>query len=353
MLSATLYRKYRPSNWSEVVGQEAVVEGLSASLKLGRISHAYLFSGSRGTGKTSVARIFARELGVGVHDTYEIDAASNTGVDDVRALNESVRVLPFESKYKVYIIDEVHMLSKSAFNALLKTLEEPPAHVVFILATTEAAKLPETVVSRCQTFEFRKPSLPIIAKLIADVAKKEGFSLEPSSAELVALLSDGSFRDAYGILQKVITTSSDKKISAEEVERIAGAPRGAIIDKFIVGIDERDSNKALEAVAEAGKNNVDMKAFLKLALRKIRFVLLLKYAKDLKERIASEVPKQELELLQKLAAKTDSGISSAAVLELLNAYDHLGFSSIPELPIELAVMKITNLSAIFGAGSKK
>jgi len=253
-----------------------------------------------------------------------------------------MRVLPFESKYKVYIIDEVHMLSKSAFNALLKTLEEPPAHVVFILATTEAAKLPETVVSRCQIFEFRKPSLPIIAKLIAEVAKKEGFALEPSSAELVALLSDGSFRDAYGILQKVITTSSDKKVSADEVERIAGAPRGAIIDKFIVGLDEFNANKALEAVAEAGKNNVDMKAFLKLALRKIRFVLLLKYAKDLKERIANEVPKQELELLQKLAAKTDSGISSATVLELLNAYDHLGFSSIPELPIELAVLKITD-----------
>ena len=151
-----LYRKYRPQNFKEVLGQEQVTKVLEGAISLGRIAHAYLFAGSRGTGKTSVARIFAHSIGTVAEDTYEIDAASNTGVDDVRALNESVSVLPFSSKYKVYIIDEVHMLSKSAFNALLKTLEEPPSYVVFILATTELHKIPETILSRCQRYIFSK-----------------------------------------------------------------------------------------------------------------------------------------------------------------------------------------------------
>src|SRR3989344_9526545 len=153
-----LYRKYRPREWGEVVGQEHIVEALKGALALGRVSHAYLFAGARGTGKTSVARILARALKTADIDLHEIDAASNRKIEDARELREAVLSLPFASPYKVYILDEVHMLTKEAFNALLKTLEEPPKHVVFILATTEIDKLPETIVSRCEIHSFRTPN---------------------------------------------------------------------------------------------------------------------------------------------------------------------------------------------------
>jgi DNA polymerase-3 subunit gamma/tau len=341
MSEPALYRKYRPKNWDEVIGQEAVVEALTGALKAGRVVHAYIFSGSRGTGKTSVARIFARSLGTAERDIYEIDAASNTSVDDIRALNESIHALPFSSRYKVYIIDEAHMLSKSAFNALLKTLEEPPTHVIFILATTEPHKVPETVVSRCQVFDFRKPTLPTLAKLIAEVAKKEGYTLDKPSAELIGLLAEGSFRDAFGILQKIITVSTNKQISAEEVEKITGAPRAALVIKFVEGIHQRNTDLSLSALTEAADGGINMKVFLTLILRQIRFVLLLRYGGDaFKTRIASETPPKIFESLTAMAIQKNSGISSKAVLELLNAYDLLGFAALPTLPIELAVIKI-------------
>src|ERR1035437_8095361 len=154
---AVLYRTYRPTKWSEIMGQDHIVGALKDALANNRIAHAYLFSGSRGTGKTTTARILARELRTADEDIYEIDAASNRGIDNIRELREHVSVLPFSSPFKVYIIDEVHMLSKDAWNALLKTLEEPPKHAIFILATTELDKVPETIISRCQTFTFRKP----------------------------------------------------------------------------------------------------------------------------------------------------------------------------------------------------
>src|SRR3990167_1443531 len=173
-----LYRKYRPVSFGEVLGQEMVVASLQDTISTSRISHAYLFAGSRGTGKTSVARIFAREIGTSENDTIEIDAASNRGIDDVRALREGVSALPFDSKYKVYIIDEVHMLTKEAFNALLKTLEEPPRHVIFILATTESHKIPETILSRCQVFAFHTPSDEEVREVISRVAKSEKLHLD-------------------------------------------------------------------------------------------------------------------------------------------------------------------------------
>ncbi|HEX9609057.1 MAG TPA: DNA polymerase III subunit gamma/tau, partial [Candidatus Paceibacterota bacterium] len=289
----SLYRKYRPQHFKDVVGQDHVVSVLEGAIKEGNISHAYLFAGSRGTGKTSVARILAREVGTSEKDLYEIDAASNRGIDDIRELREAVGVLPFDSKYKVYIIDEVHMLTKEAFNALLKTLEEPPPHALFMLATTEIEKLPETIVSRCQTFIFRKPSVAVLNDMVLSVAKKEKFSLAPAAAELISLLADGSFRDAHGILQKIIASSKparpdsagrsggDKKVSVEEVERVTGAPKGSLVNAVILGIEEGKLEQALVAIRDAAEANVDMKIFAKLLLQKMRAVLLLRFAPEM------------------------------------------------------------------------
>ena len=200
----TLYRAYRPSKFDEVRGQAQVTDVLKAAIKNKKIAHAYLFCGSRGTGKTTVARILARELGVSHKDLYEIDAASHTGVDHIRELREGVNVVPFESPYKFYIIDEVHMLSRNAWNAFLKTLEEPPPHVIFVMATTERDKVPDTIQSRCEIYTFKQPTREILADIVVDVAKSEGYAIERPAAELVALLAEGSFRDALSILQKVL-----------------------------------------------------------------------------------------------------------------------------------------------------
>src|SRR3990167_617111 len=215
-----LYRTYRPMQFADVRGQEQVVSVLEAAVKSGNIAHAYLFAGGRGTGKTSMARLLAKALDTADEDMYEMDAASNRGIDEIRELREGVTTLPFNSQYKFYIIDEAHALTRDAWGALLKTLEEPPAHVVFVLATTELDKVPETIQSRCQVFQFKKPSHDVLKKLVLDVAKKEDAVIEPAGAELIALMGDSSFRDTLGILQKVLTVSNDKKISEEEVAKV-------------------------------------------------------------------------------------------------------------------------------------
>src|SRR6185312_16293063 len=173
----SLYRKYRPHEFKDVRGQEAVVSVLEAAIKNKKIAHAYLFAGGRGTGKTSMARILARALETSEEDIYEMDAASNRGIDEIRQLRDGVSTLPFESTYKFYIIDEAHALTKDAWGALLKTLEEPPSHVIFVLATTELEKVPETIISRCQVFQFKKPPHEALKSLALDVAKKEGATL--------------------------------------------------------------------------------------------------------------------------------------------------------------------------------
>src|ERR1035437_4095075 len=275
MTETALYRKYRPQKFKEVLGQDHIVKVLESSIANGNIAHAYIFSGSRGTGKTSIARILAKEIGTTPNDILEIDAASNTGVDDIRALNESVSTLPFESKYKVYILDEAHMLSKQAWNALLKTLEEPPKHVIFILATTEANKIPETIISRCQTFVFKKPTQKILKEVITAIAKKEKFNIDGASCELIALLGDGSFRDAQGILQKVMSASKDDKITLEEVELVTGAPKSEIVNDFIRSINEGNLELGLGAIAKATEANIDILLYFKLILHKMRAVLLM------------------------------------------------------------------------------
>ncbi|MEN9881125.1 MAG: hypothetical protein RLZZ308_308 [Candidatus Parcubacteria bacterium] len=203
-----LYRKYRPQTFSDVVGQESVLQVLTASIATKKISHAYIFCGGRGTGKTTVARIFARDIGCHDEDIIEIDAASNRGIDEIRELREAVRTSPFSSPYKVYIIDEAHMLTKEAANALLKTLEEPPSHVIFILATTDPDKLPETIVSRCQKLVFKVPALHVLSERLMYVAKKEGVPVSDDVSTLIALHGKESYRDALGVLEQVLTLPS-------------------------------------------------------------------------------------------------------------------------------------------------
>jgi DNA polymerase-3 subunit gamma/tau len=338
--SSALYRKYRPQTFKEVVGQEHVVSVLENSIKSGAIAHAYLFAGSRGIGKTSIARIFAREIGTSANDLYEIDAASNRGIDDVREIRDGVNTLPFESKYKVYIIDEVHMLTKEAFNALLKTLEEPPAHAVFILATTETEKLPETVVSRCQVFTFRKPTQKILKGVVVDVSKKEGCTIDPASAELIALLGDGSFRDTLGTLQKVLSSTGKKSISHAEVEAVTGAPRVTVVNDIVNAIDSGDAARGLSALHEAGSGSTDVSLFMKLVLHKLRAVLLLRYSPDLSASLAEEFSAEDFAFLKSLAARKESQISSKTILEFLKAEDAARFSPIPELPFELALVNL-------------
>lgn len=337
-MSEALYRKYRPQSFKEIVGQDHVVRVLEAEVASGKIAHAYLFSGSRGTGKTSIARIFAKTLGVNKEDIYEIDAASNRGIDEVRAIRDAVHTYPYSSKYKVYIVDEVHMLTKEAWNAFLKTLEEPPSHVIFIMATTEQHKLPDTVVSRCEQFVFKKPTHLLLQEAVLKVAKAENYEIEKKSASLIATLAEGSFRDALSILQKIIYSSADKKLSSQEVADVLGAPKDSLILEVLEGVAKQDATLALGAVQKATDANVDMQVYLKMILRSLRFVLLLRFAPDSKAMVIDETGEAEFEKLQSFA-KTTKDLNSKTILAFLEASSRQAHASIPELPIELAIIE--------------
>ena len=337
-----LYRKYRPESFDEVIGQDHIVKALSGSLKAGKISHAYLLCGPRGTGKTTIARIIARELGSSVNDIYEMDAASNRKIEHIRDINENIRTLPFDSKYKIYILDEVHMFTKEAWNALLKTIEEPPEHVIFILATTEIEKVPETIISRCQSFIFKKPNDAILSQHIKNIAKKEGYKLEEGGAELIALLADGAFRDALGTLQKVISFGKDKVINISEIEEITGAPNTTLVDSFLDALLTSDIDKGFLAIEKAVNQNIDMNIYIKMILYKLRFALMLRYVPSKKRAIEEMVSDSDLEYLTKIISTKPEHISSRTLLILLEAYQSLRTAVISELPLELALIKILN-----------
>jgi DNA polymerase-3 subunit gamma/tau len=342
MSEITLYRKYRPTKFGEVLGQEHVVNAIKGAIENENIGHAYLFSGTRGTGKTSLARIFANKIGTSKRDLHEIDAASNRGVEDIRTLREEVHTLPFESKYKVYIIDEAHMLTKEAFNALLKTLEEPPKHVIFILATTEKEKFPDTIVSRCQSFSFKKPTTAILKKMILNVAKKEGYEMEPASAELIALLADGSFRDAHGYLQQVISSSKGKTISREEVESVTGSPKSSQLLTLLKSISEKNTNNAIKTIHEITNSGIDIKTMTTLLLRLARAVLIFRFSPSLKKEIENEFSEEEVNEIKKHAENSKTTINSKLLSLLLEAYNTTGTTHTPELPLELALIEHIN-----------
>lgn len=335
-----LYRKYRPGNFSEVVGQDHIVKAISGALEAGKVSHAYLLCGPRGIGKTTIARIISKELGSSQNDTYEIDAASNRGIEEVRNITENVYTLPFDSKYKIYILDEVHMFTSPAWNALLKTIEEPPNHVIFILATTELEKIPETIVSRCQTFIFRKPTENILAHVVSSVANKEGYKLESGVPELIALLADGAFRDALGILHKVISFSKDKNIKQEEVESITGAPNSLLVNDFLLALAEGEIEKGYLCIGQVTKQNIDMSIYLKMILAKLRYALMLRYAPLTIKEIKENISEKDLEFIEKLIEKKPEYVSSRTLSVLLEAYQSLRTAVISQIPLELALNKI-------------
>ena len=295
-----LARKFRPQTFDDVAGQEHVVRTLSNAIGKGRVAHAFLFSGPRGVGKTSVARILAKSLNCekgptatpcnvcsnckeitagSSLDVQEIDGASNNGVDEIRSLRENVKFAPAAAKYKIYIIDEVHMLSGSAFNALLKTLEEPPAHVIFIFATTETHKVPATILSRCQCYDFRRISLVEIAANLGKVATAERIEISQAALIWIAEAGDGSMRDGQSIFDQVISYAG-MKIADTDVEEILGLVDRKYLFSLSEAVLQRDAGKCLLILEEAYLAGIDMKHFYQMMLKHFRNMLLVKIAAD-------------------------------------------------------------------------
>lgn len=299
-----LYRKYRPKNFSDVYGQDHVISTLKNEIKENRISHAYLFTGSRGTGKTTCAKILAKAVncensvdgepcnecevcrgldGGTIYDVVEIDAASNNGVDNIRDLREEANYTPSRGRYRVYIIDEVHMLSTGAFNALLKTLEEPPAHVIFILATTEVHKLPATILSRCQRFDFKRIQPETMAIRLKEVASLEGMTLADDAATLIARIADGALRDGLSILDQC--GSRNKNIDSQLVSQVAGLAGREVLYKLSGCISNKDSAGAMELISELYQNSYDMERLCVEMINHFRNFLIVKTVRKSRELI--------------------------------------------------------------------
>lgn len=335
----SLYRQYRPQSFAEVRGQEHVTASLEAAVKNKKVAHAYLFAGGRGTGKTSMARILARALGTAEEDIYEMDAASNRGIDEVRALREGVSTLPFNSAYKFYIIDEAHALTRDAWGALLKTLEEPPEHVIFVLATTELEKIPETIQSRCQVFNFKKPTHAILKRLVLDVAKKEGASLNPAAAELVAMMGEGSFRDTLGTLQRVLTTLGEGTLGDDEVAKVVGAPSSQSVNQFLAALAKKDTAGAIGLFHEALEGGVEASVFVLLAAAKLRAVLLLRFAPKLKPELEEQFGSDDLKALETLAGREGAALNAELLSNLIGAQLEMNRAPLPQVPLELALYR--------------
>lgn len=330
----TLYRKYRPKNFDDILGQEEVVISLQNSIKNKNISHAYLFSGGRGSGKTSTARIFTKELGVSVNDLYEIDAASNRGIDQIRELRSATEILPLESAYKVYIIDEVHMLTKEAFNALLKTLEEPPRHVIFILATTEKHKILDTIISRCQVYEFRKGNLDILKHLVEKVTKAEKIKIDSQSIEYISLLGNGSFRDTLSHLQKAISIFGSNIVFLE-LEKILSNSDYDLEKKFIIALSEKKKEELLKIYIKVLKKGLDIDIFVGNLLKKVRIILLIKNSLEFEKYFKNEFSEKEIEDFKKI-----EGLNSGHLKKLLGTVDLLKKSENSEVAFEIFLYEL-------------
>ena len=340
MADIALYRKYRPQNFSNLVGQDHIRQTLLNAVKGDSISHAYLFCGPRGTGKTTTARLIAKTVNCEdlseagepcekcefcvaategkLIDLIEIDAASNRGIDEIRALKEKIKFAPTRAKSKIYIIEEVHMLSKDAFNALLKTLEEPPTHVYFILATTESHKVPETIISRCQRFDFKRVDVKSIVARLGYIAQHEKIDAELDALELIARNVDGGLRDAIGLLEQI---TFDGKLSYEDVKKSLGITGHKAIEQLYEQLLAKDTSKALSTVSEIHFDGYDLSQFTR------------DFLEFLREKMIEVV-------------KAGDHAKIAAILDMIErfqeAYEEERTAVIPQLPLEVAVIKVSS-----------
>ncbi len=353
MALQALYRRWRPQRFEDVIGQEHIVQTLRNAVAQGRLAHAYLFAGPRGTGKTSVARILAKAVnctGPGEKpcnecaicrsisegralDLIEIDAASNTGVDDVRDLREKIGFAPNEATYKVYVIDEVHMLSTAAFNALLKTLEEPPAHALFILATTEPHKIPDTIVSRCQRYDFRRVATTTLAEKLARICAAEGIDAEPAALTLIARHATGSVRDAESLLDHLL--AGGNRVGVADVQASLGTPAHEAVVAIVEAMLARDSATGLRRLNEAMDQGADPRQVRSMLLEHLRLVLLVKVGAE-DDVIASDA--EALERLRRHAAAIGTAELAAAIARFSDARPAADQTQ-PALALELALVE--------------
>lgn len=360
-MSQTLYRKYRPKNFSEIIGQTHIVRTLTNAILHNRIGQAYLFTGPRGTGKTSIARILAKTIncerskdavscekcpacllinGNKSLDIIEIDAASNTGVDNIRELRETVALPPTALKYKVYIIDEVHMLSTGAFNALLKTLEEPPSHVIFILATTEIHKVPATIQSRCQRFDFTRLPIQNIIERLSLIAKAEKVKIESDALEMIAIAAEGGMRDAESLFNQIIALE-DKNITAKEVEEILGTTDKKFVAETAELMIRKDTTRAIEKVNCLLNDGYDLQVFTKSLINYFRELMLLGVDKELSHYFSYEATKEQIDRMKKLTDMSDISEILLAINLLVEAKEKISASILPQLPLEMAIIRAT------------
>ena len=352
-----LYRKWRPKLFSDVVGQDHVTKTLQNEIKLNRIGHAYLFIGSRGTGKTSCAKIFAKAVNClenvdgnpcgqceicdeieksKIMDIVELDAASNNGVNDIREICDSANFTPAKAKFRVYIIDEVHMLSQGAFNALLKTLEEPPSHVIFILATTEAHKIPATILSRCQRFEFNKIKPEIIKNRLLYIAEKENIELSEKAASIIARLSDGAMRDALTILDKCMGVTGN--ITEDEVTNIVGIENSANLFHLAESIIDQKIDKVFEIVESLNKGSKNFSNICEEMINLFRNLMILKSVDNSGDLLS--ISSEDYEKLKFLAEKVSIDKIIYILDELSSSLNKMSKVINPKIEFEMCFVKL-------------